>query len=140
MNTDHLLLDQIGKLPRELVNIIGSYSPHIRNQKSLIRIEFYENWFLNNKKRIVSLLKSWSKAKLAFALNNIKWPNNPYYNCCLQGTSEYRKGSILMFISRIETLIEDIGKRSNAKQYSLLLAIERYDKSKGKRSSSQTLL
>lgn len=128
MNTERLILEKIGKLPRELINLIGSYSHHVRNQKSLIRIEFYDKWFLNNKIRIVSLLKGWTKAKLAFALNNIKWPNNPYYDCCFRGTLEYRRGTALMFKSRIETLIREIGQLSNAKQYSLLLAIEKCDK------------
>lgn len=130
INTDCLLLQQIGLLPEDLIKLIGSYSPHVRNQKSLIRIEFYDNWFKINKKRIIGLLKGWSKAKLGFALNNIRSPNNPYYNCCLQGMTEYRKGSALMFKSRIETLIEEKGKRSNMEQYSLLLAIEKYDKKK----------
>ena len=130
INIDCLLLEQIGLLPEDLIKLIGSYSPHVRNQKSLIRIEFYDNWFKINKKRIIGLLKGWSKAKLGFALNNIRSPNNPYYNCCLQGMTEYRKGSALMFKSRIETLIEEKGKRSNMEQYSLLLAIEKYDKKK----------
>lgn len=128
LNTDYLLLEQIGQLPEDLIKLIGSYSPHVRNQKSLVRIEFYDNWFKTNKKRIVSLLKGWSKAKLGFALNNIRSPNNPYFNSCLQGTPEYKKGSVLMFRSRIETLIEEKGARSNMEQYSLLLAIEKYNK------------
>ena len=130
INTDCLLLQQIGLLPEDLIKLIGSYSPHVRNQKSLIRIEFYDNWFKINKKRIIGLLKGWSKAKLGFALNNIQSPNNPYYNCCLQGAPEYKRGTALMFKSRIETLIEENGKRSNMEQYSLLLAIEKYDKKK----------
>lgn len=130
INIDCLLLHKIGELPEDLIKLIGSYSPHVKNQKSLIRIEFYDNWFKINKKRIISLLTGWSKVKLGFALNNIRSPNNPYYNCCLQGMSEYRKGTALMFKSRIETLIEEKGNRSNMEQYSLLLAIEKYDKKK----------
>lgn len=130
INIDCLLLEQIGQLPEDLIKLIGSYSPHVKNQKSLIRIEFYDNWFKINKKRIIGLLKGWSKAKLGFALNNIQSPNNPYYNCCLQGMPEYKRGTALMFKSRIETLIEEKGNRSNMEQYSLLLAIEKYDKRK----------
>ena len=130
INIDCLLLHQIGQLPEDLIKLIGSYSPHVKNQKSLIRIEFYDNWFKINKKRIISLLTGWSKVKLAFALNNIRSQNNPYYNCCLKGMREYRKGTSSMFKSRIETLIEEKGKRSNMEQYSLLLAIEKYDKRK----------
>jgi hypothetical protein len=130
INTDWLLLGLIGQLPEDLVNLIGTYSPHVRNQKSLVRIEFYNNWFKTNKSRITYLLKGWSKAKLGFALNNIRSPNNPYYNCCLQGSQDYKKGSAIMFRSRIETLIEEKGRRSNMEQYSLLLAIEKYDKRK----------
>lgn len=130
INIDCLLLEQIGQLPEDLIKLIGSYSPHVRNQKSLIRIEFYDNWFKANKLRIISLLKGWSKIKLGFALSNISSPNNPYYNCCLKGMREYRKGTSLMLKSRIETLIEEKGKRSNMEQYSLLLAIEKYDKRK----------
>jgi hypothetical protein len=117
----------ISQLPEELRRLIGSYSPHVRAQKSLVRIEFYDNWFKYNKYRIISLLKSWSKAKLGFILDKIKSANNPYYNCCQPGTNEYKKGTTLMFKSRIETLIEEKGKRSNMEQYSLLLAIEKYD-------------
>ena len=130
INTDCLLLGLIGQLPEDIIKLIGSYSPHVKNQKSLVRIEFYNNWFKANKSRITNLLKGWSKAKLGFTLNNIRSPNNPYYNCCLQGAPEYKRGSVLMFKSRIETLIEDKGKRSNMEQYSLLLAIEKYDKRK----------
>jgi hypothetical protein len=130
INTDCLLLGLIGQLPEDLVNLIGSYSPHVRNQKSLVRIEFYNNWFKTNKTRIVKLLKNWSKAKLGFVLNNIQSPNNPYYNCCLQGTQDYKKSYALIFRSLIEKLIEEKGRRSNMEQYSLLLAIEKYDKRK----------
>lgn len=130
INTDCLLLGLIGQLPEDLVNLIGSYSPHVRNQKSLVRIEFYNNWFATNKARIVKLLKNWSKAKLGFVLNNIRSPNNPYYNCCLQGTQDYKKSYAVIFRSLIEKLIEEKGRRSNMEQYSLLLAIEKYDKRK----------
>jgi hypothetical protein len=130
INTDCLLLGLIGQLPEDLVNLIGSYSPHVRNQKSLVRIEFYNNWFNTNKARIVKLLKNWSKAKLGFVLNNIQSPNNPYYNCCLQGSQDYKKSYAIVFRSLIEKLIEEKGNRSNMEQYSLLLAIEKYDKRK----------
>ncbi len=127
------ILELIGQLPEELRRLIGSYSPHVKAQKSLIRIEFYDNWFKYNKYRIISLLKNWSKAKLGFVLDKIRSPNNPYYNCCKQGSNEYKKGSALMFRSIIEISIKEKGERSNMEQYSLLLAIERYDnKTKGK--------
>jgi hypothetical protein len=125
-----LLLSMIGKLPEDLVKLIGSYSPHVKNQKSLVRIEFYNNWFNTNKARITNLLKSWSKSKLGFVLNNIQSPNNPYYNCCLQGSQDYKKSYALIFRSLIEKLIEEKGQRSSMEQYSLLLAIEKYDKRK----------
>ena len=129
-STDCLLLGLIGQLPQELIKVIGSYSHHVKNQKSLVRIEFYNNWFKANKLRITNLLKGWSKAKLGFALNNIQSPNNPYFNCCLKGTNDYNKSYALIFRSLIETLIEEKGRHSNMEQYSLLLAIEKYDKKK----------
>ena len=125
----------IGQLPEELRRLIGSYSPHVRTQKSLVRIEFYNQWFIMNRSRIVGLLKNWSKTKLGFVLDKIKSLNNPYYNCFQPGTSEYKKNTVLMIRSRIEYLIEEKGKRSHMEQYSLLLAIEKYDnktKIKGK--------
>ena len=128
INTDCLLLGLIGQLPEELIKMIGTYSNHVKNQKSLVRIEFYNNWFNANKARIVKLLKNWSKAKLGFALNNIRSPNNPYFNCCLQGSQDYKKSYAIVFRSLIEKLIEERGQRSNMEQYSLLLAIEKYDK------------
>jgi len=128
INTDCLLLGLIAQLPEDLIKVIGSYSPHVKNQKSLVRIEFYNNWFNANKARIVKLLKNWSKAKLGFVLNNIQSPNNPYYNCCLQGTQDYKKSYALIFRSLIEKLIEEKGRRSNMEMYSLLLAIEKYDR------------
>ena len=86
-----------------------------------------------NRSRIVGLLKNWSKTKLGFVLDKIKSLNNPYYNCFQPGTSEYKKNTVLMIRSRIEYLIEEKGKRSNMEQYSLLLAIEKYDnKTNGK--------
>ena len=124
------LLVSIGRLPEELKRLIGSYSHHVRTQKSLVRIEYYNLWFIMNRSRIIGLLKRWSKSKLGFVLNKIRSPNNPYYNCFQQGNSEYKKNSILMIKSRIEYLIEEKGKRSNMEQYSLLLAIEKYDKMK----------
>ena len=130
INTDCLLLGLIGQLPEDLVKLIGSYSPHVKNQKSLVRIEFYNSWFAANKDRIVKLLKNWSKAKLGFVLNNIRSPNNPYFNCCLQGTQDYKKSYAIVFRSLIEKLIDEKGNRSNMEQYSLLLAIEKYDKRK----------
>ena len=122
-----VLIDQ---LPKELKRLIGSYSQHVRTQKSLVRIEFYNNWFKYNKYRIISLLKKWSKSKLGFVLDKIRSQNNPYYNCFHQSSSEYKKNTALMVRSRIECLIEEKGKRSNMEQYSLLLAIEKYDNKK----------
>jgi hypothetical protein len=120
----------ISQLPEELKRLIGSYSHHVRTQKSLVRIEFYNNWFKYNKYRIIGLLKTWSKAKLVFALDKIKSPNNPYYNCFYKNSSEYKKNTALMIRSQIECLIEEKGKRSNMEQYSLLLAIEKYNNKK----------
>lgn len=130
INTDSVLLGLIGQLPEDLVKLIGSYSPHVKNQKSLVRIEFYNEWFKNNKYRIIYLLKGWSKAKLGFVLNYIRSPNNPYFNCCLQGTQDYKKSYAIVFRSLIEKLIDEKGNRSNMEQYSLLLAIEKFDKRK----------
>ena len=124
------LLTLIRELPEELKRMIGSYSHHVRNQKSLIRIEFYNSWFAANKTRIIGLLKGWSKAKLGHALNNIRSANNPYYNRGQRISASYKKSSELIFRSRIETLIEEKGKRSNMEQYSLLLAIEKYNEKK----------
>jgi hypothetical protein len=124
------LFGLISHLPEELKRLIGSYSPHVRAQKSLVRIEFYNNWFSHNKHRIMSLLKNWSKAKLGFVLDKIRSLNNPFYNCCKQGTNEYKKVSTIMLRSRIECLIEEKGERSNMEMYSLLLAIEKYDNKK----------
>jgi hypothetical protein len=128
---EHLeLMQWISFLPYDIKQMIGAYSQAVRNQKSLIRIEFYINWFMINKARIIALIKGWSKAKLGFVLDKIRSPNNPYCGCCKPGTNEYKKGTTLMFKSRIETLIEEKGKRSNMEMYSLLLAIEKYDKKK----------
>ena len=124
------LLDLVGHLPEDIVKIIGSYSQHVKNQKSLVRLEFYDNWFKLNRDRITKLLKGWSKAKLGFVLDKIRSPNNPYYKCCKKTLSAYKKGTELMFRSRIETLIVEKGNRSNMEQYSLLLAIEKYNKKK----------
>jgi hypothetical protein len=118
------------ELPEDIVKLIGSYSQHVKNQKSLVRIEFYDNWFKLNRNRITKLLKGWSKAKLGFILDHVRSPNNPYYKCCKKTTSAYKKGTELIFRSRIETLIVEKGNRSNMEQYSLLLAIEKYNKKK----------
>jgi hypothetical protein len=120
----------IGQLPEDIVKIIGSYSPHVKNQKSLVRIEFYDYWFKLNRDRITKLLKGWSKAKLGFVLDHVRSPNNHYYNCCKKTLTAYKKGTELMFRSRIETLIVEKGNRSHMEQYSLLLAIEKYNKKK----------
>ncbi len=124
------LMQRISFLPFEIKQMIAAYSQAVRNQKSLVRIEFYIKWFTDNKARIIGLLKRWNKAKLGFVLDKIRSQNNPYYGCCKPGTNEYKKGTALMFKSRIETLIEEKGQRSNMEMYSLLLAIEKYDKRK----------
>lgn len=117
----------MSELPEDIVKIIGSYSPHVKNQKSLARIEFYDNWFKLNRDRITKLLKSWSKTKLGFVLDHIRSANNLYYNCCKKTMTAYKKGTELMFRSLIETLIVEKGNRSHMEQYSLLLAIEKYN-------------
>jgi len=126
----YLLLENIGRLPKDIIKYISSFSNTVINQKKLIRIEFYNDWFKTNKTRIVSLLKSWSKAKLGFVLDKIKSYNNSYYNCCKQGTEKYKNNTAKIFRVRIESLIDEKGKRSNMEMYSLLLAIEKYDKRK----------
>lgn len=127
ITTDCLLLSLIGQLPEDIIRLIGTYSNHVKNQKSLVRIEFYDNWFKLNRDRITKLLKGWTKAKLGFVLDKIRSLNNPYYNCCKKTTAAYKKGTELMFRSRIETLIVEKGNRSHLEQYSLLLAIEKYN-------------
>ena len=123
----YLLLENIGRLPKDIIKYISSFSNTVINQKKLIRIEFYNNWFKTNKTRIECLLKGWSKAKLGFVLDKIKSSNNSYYNCCKQGTEKYKNHTAKIFRVRIESLIDEKGKRSNMEMYSLLLAIEKYD-------------
>jgi hypothetical protein len=118
------LLERIGKLPQDIRKYIGKFSNVVINQKKLVRIEFYNNWFNQNNTRITQLLSSWSKPKLAFVLSNIKSVYNNYYNNCKSGTELYKKGTALMFRSKIETLIKIKGQRSNFEKYCLLLAIE----------------
>lgn len=119
------LLERIGKLPQDIRKYIGSFSNVVINQKKLVRIEFYNNWFTENKTRITQLLSSWSKPKLAFVLSNIQSAYNNYYNNCKSGTELYKKGTAIMFRSKIETLIKIKGQRSNFEKYCLLLAIEK---------------
>jgi hypothetical protein len=76
------------------------------------------------------MLKKWKKNHCGFVLNKIKSASNPYYNNCKIGSSSYKKGDIIIFRSRIEKLVEEIGVRSNQEKYSLLLAIEKYDSKK----------
>jgi hypothetical protein len=119
------LLERIGKLPQDIRKYIGRFSNAVINQKKLVRIEFYNNWFNENKSRITRLLSTWNKPKLAFVLSNIQSIHNKYYNNCKSGTEMYKKGSAIMFRSKIETLIESKGQRSDFEMYCLLLAIEK---------------
>jgi hypothetical protein len=119
------LLERIGKLPQDIRKYIGRFSNAVINQKKLVRIEFYNNWFNENKTRITRLLSTWNKQKLAFVLSNIQSIHNKYYNNCKSGTEMYKKGSAIMFRSKIETLIESKGQRSDFEMYCLLLAIEK---------------
>ena len=119
------VLERIGKLPKEIRKYIGEFSTVVINQKKLVKIEFYNNWFTENKSRITQLLSSWSKPKLAFVLSNIQSAYNKYYNNCKSDTELYKKGTALMFRSKIETLIKIKGQRSNFEKYCLLLAIEK---------------
>lgn len=118
------LLERIGKLPKEIKKHIGDFSNVVINQKKLVKIEFYNNWFNENNTRVTKLLSSWSKPKLAFVLSNIQSTYNNYYNNCKSGTEIYKKGTAIMFRSKIETLIKIKGERSNFEKYCLLLAIE----------------
>ena len=119
------VLERIGKLPKEIRKYIGEFSTVVINQKKLVKIEFYNNWFTENKSRITQLLSSWSKPKLAFVLSNIQSAYNKYYNNCKSDTELYKKGTALMFRSKIETLIKIKCQRSNFEKYCLLLAIEK---------------
>jgi hypothetical protein len=124
---NHLLFERIALLPNELIKYIGQYSHAVINQTKLVRIEFYNKWFKTNTDRILNMLKKWKKNHCGFVLDKIKFVSNPYYNNCKVGSSSYKKGDILIFRSRIEILVEEIGVRSNQEKYSLLLAIEKYN-------------
>ena len=124
---NHLLFERIALLPDELIKYIGQYSHAVINQKKLVRIEFYIKWFKMNTDRILNMLKKWKKNHCGFVLDKIKFAANPYYNNCKIGSSSYKKGDILIFRSRIERLVEEIGERSHQEKYSLLLAIEKFD-------------
>jgi hypothetical protein len=123
----HIMFEHISLLPEDIIKLIGQYSHAVINQKKLVRIEFYNKWFKTNTDRILNMLKKWKKRHLGFVLNKIKSDSNPSYNNCKIGSSSYKKGEIILFRSKIETLVEQIGVRSNQEKYSLLLAIEKYD-------------
>ena len=124
-NAQYEVVVNLLRLPAELKKIIGAFSNEVVNQKKLMKIEFYEDWFKMHKYHITSLMKMWSKKDLAFVLDKIK-PLFDETQCdpFAQKTARYKTN--VMLLSKIECIINKRGERSNHDMFSLLFAISTY--------------
>jgi len=57
---------KIAWLPRELKDIIGSYSDQVSTEKGWIRYEFFRQFMLENMDHIIGLVSKWTKKQITW--------------------------------------------------------------------------
>jgi archaellum biogenesis ATPase FlaH len=69
------LWDRISMLPRELKNIIGTYSPLVHTQKKWLRHQFFRKWTVENIDRLLQLISKWTKRQIIWFMTNCNYFN-----------------------------------------------------------------
>jgi len=87
---ERILLANVDCLPKELQNIIGDFSVVVKQQRALVRLEFFDRWVIENTDRIMGLIEGWSKPHVGFVLNSIVNIEYPGFDGYLKGNYLYK--------------------------------------------------
>jgi hypothetical protein len=67
--------ERISLLPRELKDIIGTYSRRVYNQKQWVRHQFFRRWTVENIDRLLQLVSKWTKRQITWFMLNCNYYN-----------------------------------------------------------------
>ena len=75
---DTTLWNTIALLPRELKNLIGTYSHEVYVQKQWLRHQFFKQWTIDNLDRLLQLVGKWTKRQITWFMMNCDYFNYTY--------------------------------------------------------------
>ena len=87
---ERLLLARINRLPEFLQMLVGEFSPVVKEQKALVKYEFFDRWLNENTEQIMGLVEGWSKPQVGFVLNSIIQLESPDFDGYLKGSTCYQ--------------------------------------------------
>jgi archaellum biogenesis ATPase FlaH len=102
------LWDRISMLPRELKNIIGTYSTRVHTQKMWLRHQFFRKWTVENLDRLLQLIRKWTKRQIIWFMTNCNYFNYTYtvLNNVTDATTRF-----LILLNKTD-LVEQLRKRT----------------------------
>ena len=87
---ERILLVRINCLPTDIQRLVADFSPVVKEQRALVKYEFFDAWLNENTDRIMGLLEGWTKPQVGFVLNSIIQLGSPNFNGYLKGESCYQ--------------------------------------------------
>jgi hypothetical protein len=72
------LWERIARLPRELKNIVATYSRDVYMQKQWLRHQFFRRWTVENVDRLIDLASKWTKRQITWFMTHCNYYN---YTC-----------------------------------------------------------
>jgi hypothetical protein len=66
-----MLMSRINRLPEDVQRIVGEFSPVVKEQRFLIKFEYFDKWIIDNTDRIMGLVSKLSKPHVGFILNSV---------------------------------------------------------------------
>jgi hypothetical protein len=103
---ERILLARVNLLPEFLQMLVGEFSPVVKEQRSLVKYEFFDRWLNENTQRVMDLIEGWTKPQVGFVLNSIIRLSEPYFDSYLKGNicyqhwdAKYMRKQIKIYIS-----------------------------------------
>jgi hypothetical protein len=87
---ERILLARVNLLPEFLQMLVGEFSPVVKEQRALVKYEFFDRWLNENTQRVMDLIEGWTKPQVGFVLNSIIRLSEPYFDGYLKGESCYQ--------------------------------------------------
>ena len=110
-----MLSEMKAMLPNDLIKLVGEFSPVVKQQQFLVKVEYFERWISENTERIMSLIDNWTKQHVGFVLTRIIQLDKPTFNAYLKGVgNDYNRFTKLEMSRSIKYYIS---LRSKQKRY-----------------------
>ena len=91
--------------------LVGEFSPVVKEQKALVKYEFFDRWLNENTEQIMGLVEGWSKPQVGFVLNSIIRLSEPYFDGYLKGEFCYQHWTATCMRKQIKVYISHRTKK-----------------------------